>query len=93
MTESNENSRIARLEERVAAQQERIDRTESVIERSVQLARTELERRLDILNHAHENALQDRTQFVTRAEMRWLIGTVVVLLIFVLGYVLTGRPR
>jgi hypothetical protein len=79
---------LARLEERARALSERLDRADSDsrdrvfraeqgIDRAVQVARSELERRLDILNHAHEQAVADRAQFVTRAETRWLIGLVV----------------
>ena len=84
----NFEAEIARIEERLTAQENRIDRTEVYIERSVSVARAELERRLDILNHAHENALRDRAQFVTRAEIRWMVGTMVVLSLALLGYLI-----
>jgi len=82
---------ITRVEERARALEARIDRTENSIDRAVQLARRELERRLDILNHAHEQSLSDRNEFVTKAEMRWLIGLVVALTLGVVGLLVRGH--
>lgn len=42
-------------------------------EKAVEIAAKELERRLDVLNHAHAQSLADRTQFVTKEsnDAKW----------------------
>jgi len=82
---------LARLCERAKALEGRMHHAEEETEKAVRLARSELERRLDILNHAHQQSLSDRAQYVTRAEMRWLIGIVVVLALAMIGYILGAR--
>lgn len=78
---------IARLDERISALRETMSRSESVSIQRVVLAKEHLDHRLDVLNHAHQQSLQDRAQYVTRVEIRWLMGTLVVLFLALVGYV------
>lgn len=42
------------------------ERAHDAQHQAVAIAAKELERRLDLLNHAHEQSLQDRSEFVTK---------------------------
>lgn len=57
---------LARLDERIKALAREIERTEAAGRREVEIAAAELARRLDILNHAHQEAVMVQRTYVPR---------------------------
>jgi len=57
---------LARLDERIIAIKDELERLESSGERALNLASAELARRLDTLNHAHAQAIEVQATYLTR---------------------------
>lgn len=57
---------LARLDERLKALVSRLDRADIYTDKAIKLAADELARRLDVLNHAHEDAVQAQAATVPR---------------------------
>ena len=57
---------LARLDERIKALQREIDHTEIAGKRALEVAASELARRLDNLNHAHQQAVEVQGTYVPR---------------------------
>ena len=57
---------LARLDERLKAMGERMEREERANQRAIRLASDELARRLDILNHSHSQMLEAQSRFMPR---------------------------
>lgn len=68
---------LARLEERLDALRERADRDQTSSRQALELASTELARRLDLLNHAHQDAKEALTTYLPREVFdHWCEGTI-----------------
>lgn len=57
---------LARLDERLKALNERLCRADIERDKAIEIARSELARRLDILNHSHEQAVLVQARYVPR---------------------------
>lgn len=57
---------IAYVKELIAKETGILTARLDALDRAITIAATELARRLELLNRAHEQAIQDRTDFVTR---------------------------
>ena len=57
---------LARLDERIKGISTLLDRSERDRDRAIKLASDELARRLDVLNHAHQNAVEAQSKTVSR---------------------------
>ena len=57
---------LARLDERIKSLSESLERSERERDRAIRLAADELSRRLEILNHSHQRAVEVQSTYVPR---------------------------
>lgn len=66
MNDSDLKVSLARLDERIKSLSIRVDRENVERDKAIEIARLELARRLDILNHAHEQAIKVQSTYLSR---------------------------